>query len=134
MTYAVNEDNFNIYTPIVSHICPSSTAFRLSTVTCDGCCASGKVGLTKNWFKRPPEEIMEIYKDPLFQKHSITINKVLSFVVDLSDLKNNSLLGNRCAIITGSVTVKVGLIPPEGSANGTRYAEIWPMDNAESSV
>ena len=59
----------------------------------------------------------------------------MSFVVDLSDLKNNSLLGNRCAIIIGSVTVKVGgLIPPEGSANGTRYAEIWPMDNAESSV
>jgi hypothetical protein len=78
---------------------------------------------------------MEIYKDLLLQKDPITFNKVLSFVVDLSDLKNNSLLGNKCAIITGSVTVKLGgLIPSEGSANGTRYAEICPVDNAESSV
>ena len=73
---------------------------------------------------------MGIYKDPLFQKHSITISKLLSFVVDLSDLNHNSLLGNKCAIITGSVTVKIGGL----SANGTRYAEIFPMDNAESSV
>jgi hypothetical protein len=83
------------------------------------------VGLTKKWFKIPPAEIREIYKDPLFQKHSITLNKVPSVVIDLSDLKNNSLTGNKCAIFTGSVTVEVGdLIPPEGTANGTRYAEI----------
>ena len=134
MTYSVNEDEFNTYTPIFTKICPFCNALRLPNETSDTCCATGKVGLTKKWFKIPPVEIREIYKDALFQKHSITINKVLSFVIDLSDLKNNSLTGNKCAIITGSVTVKVGgLIPPEGTANGTRYAEIWTMDNPESS-
>jgi hypothetical protein len=134
MTYSVNEDEFNTYTPIFTKICSFCNALRLPNETSDTCCATGKVGLTKKWFKIPPAEIREIYKDALFQKHSITINKVLSFVIDLSDLKNDSLTGNKCAIITGSVTVKVGgLIPPEGTVNGTRYAEIWTMDNPESS-
>ena len=63
MTYSVNEDEFNTYTPIFTKICSFCNALRLPNETSDTCCATGKVGLTKKWFKIPPAEIREIYKD-----------------------------------------------------------------------
>ena len=51
-------------------------------------------------------------------------------MLDLSNLKNDSRNGVKCAVITGSVTVKAGgLIPSDENANGRRFAEIWTMDS-----
>ena len=69
-----------------------------------------KIQLTKHWFKEPSQRIVDIYKDPLFQKHSILLNKVLSFVLDLSNLKNDSRNGVKCAVITGSVKISIDIL------------------------
>ena len=90
--------------------CPHCHALRLPKETLDGCCCNGKIQLTKHWFKEPPQRIVDIYKDPLFQKHSILLNKVLSFVLDLSNLKNDSRNGVKCAVITGSVKISIDIL------------------------
>ena len=69
-----------------------------------------KIQLTKHWFKEPPQRIVDIYKDPLFQKHSSLLNKVLSFALDLSNLKNDSRNGVKCAVITGSVKISIDIL------------------------